>query len=212
MLIRGDHQANEIKIQRHLGIHELTLADPKSVEALTKAPTGFAGPIGLTNVQILADYAIQGLSNFIVGGNEIDTHYINANSERDFTIDVLGDFRQAQAGDLSPDGQGKLETTRGIEVGHVFMLGTKYSQKMNATYLDTHGKSQHAVMGCYGIGVGRTVAAAIEQNHDDRGIVWPIPIAPFHVHLLPISASEAVLTVTNTLYTELQTRPCRGIT
>ncbi|WP_447968736.1 proline--tRNA ligase [Nitrospira sp. M1] len=204
VLIRGDHQANEIKIQRHLGIHDLTLADPESVLALTNAPTGFAGPIGLQGIKILADHAVGILSNFIVGANEADMHYINANADRDFTIDIIGDFRQAQAGDASPHSQAKLETARGIEVGHVFMLGTKYSEKMGATYLDSQGVDHYAVMGCYGIGVGRTVAAAIEQNHDDRGITWPIPIAPFHVHLLPVTNSEQVHEVTNSLYTELQ--------
>ncbi|GJL55424.1 MAG: proline--tRNA ligase [Nitrospirales bacterium] len=204
VLIRGDHQANEIKIQRHLGIHDLTLADSECVRTLTNAPTGFAGPIGLHGLTILADHAVGTLSNFIVGANEADMHYINANAGRDFTIDVTGDFRQAQAGDSSPQSQAKLETARGIEVGHVFMLGTKYSEKMGATYLDSQGAEHNAVMGCYGIGVGRTVAAAIEQNHDDRGIMWPIPIAPFHVHLLPVTNSERVHEVTQALYAELQ--------
>ena len=204
VLIRGDHQANEIKIQRHLGIHDLTLADPESVLSATTAPIGFAGPIGLKNVQILADHAIQTLRNFIVGGNETDTHYINTNRDRDFTIDVIGDFRQAESGDPSPHSQARLQTARGIEVGHVFMLGTKYSEKMGATYLDTQGKEHYAVMGCYGIGVGRAAAAAIEQNHDDRGIIWPIPIAPFHVHLLPVTTSAQVAELTQTLYVELQ--------
>ncbi|GJL50857.1 MAG: proline--tRNA ligase [Nitrospirales bacterium] len=204
VLVRGDHQANEVKIQRHLNIHELTLADTESVQAATNAPTGFAGPIGLHGVKILADYAVGGLSNFIVGANEANMHYVNANRDRDFTIDAIGDFRQAQSGDPSPHSLAKLETARGIEVGHVFMLGTKYSEKMGATYLDSQGTEHFAVMGCYGIGVGRTVAAAIEQNHDDRGITWPIPIAPFHVHLLPVTHSESVQKVTQTLYAELQ--------
>ncbi len=204
VLIRGDHQANEIKIKRHLGIHDLMLSGPESVQSVTGAPIGFAGPIGMKNVKILADHAVQSLRNFIVGGNEADTHYINANRDRDFTIDVVGDFRQAMAGDPSPQSQARLETAKGIEVGHVFMLGTKYSEKMGASYLDDQGKEHFAVMGCYGIGVGRAAAAAIEQNHDDRGIIWPIPIAPFHVHLLPVTSSEQVLQVTQTLYTELQ--------
>ncbi|MGB0911849.1 MAG: proline--tRNA ligase, partial [Nitrospirales bacterium] len=204
VLIRGDHQANEIKIQRHLGFHDLTLANPESVQSVTGAPIGFAGPIGLNNVQILADQAVQNLNNFIVGGNEADMHYTNANHSRDFTIDVVGDFRQAEAGDQSPQSQAKLETARGIEVGHVFMLGTKYSEKMGATFLDARGEEHPAIMGCYGIGVGRAAAAAIEQNHDDRGIIWPIPIAPFHVHLIPVTASEQSQQITQTLYTALQ--------
>ena len=204
VLIRGDHQANEIKIQRHLGIHELTLADPEAVQSATGAPIGFAGPIGLNNVKILADRAVQSLNNFIVGGNEADTHYVNANHSRDFKIDIVGDFRQAEAGDQSPQSQAKLQTARGIEVGHVFMLGTKYSDKMGATFLDDQGQELCAIMGCYGIGVGRAAAAAIEQNHDDRGIIWPIPIAPFHVHILPVTNSEQVLEVTQTLYNSLR--------
>ncbi|MCA9473060.1 MAG: proline--tRNA ligase [Nitrospirales bacterium] len=204
VLVRGDHQVNEIKIQRHLNIHELTLADPETVRAATTAPVGFAGPVGLHNIKILADQAVSLLRNFIVGANETDTHYLNVNLERDFTIDEIGDFRQAQAGDPSPQSSGKLETARGIEVGHVFMLGTKYSQKMGATYLDSQGVAHEAVMGCYGIGVSRTAAAAIEQNHDERGIVWPIPIAPFHVHLIPVTQSELVQTVTERMYVELE--------
>ena len=204
VLIRGDHQANEIKIQRHLGIHELQLANAETVQSITSAPIGFAGPIGLKDVQILADHAVSTARNVVVGGNEADTHYINANPDRDFKIDVIGDFRQAEAGDLSPNSPARLQTIRGIEVGHVFMLGTKYSEKMGASFLDDQGKEHFAIMGCYGIGVSRTAAAAIEQNHDDRGIIWPIPIAPFHVHLLPVTKSALVLETTQTLYLALQ--------
>jgi len=203
VLIRGDHLANEIKIKRCLGLHDLTLADADTVQALTSAPVGFSGPIGLQKIKILADHAVNALHNFIVGGNEADTHCINVNWERDFHIDLVADLRQAQAGDASPMSGGPLQTARGIEVGHVFMLGEKYSKKMEATYLDPNGQEHWAVMGCYGIGVGRTAAAAIEQNHDDKGIIWPIPIAPFHVHLLPVTPSAEVGTVVETLYTEL---------
>ncbi|UCE62559.1 MAG: proline--tRNA ligase [Nitrospirota bacterium] len=203
VLIRGDHQANEIKIKRSLGLHELTLAEPDMVQALTAAPVGFSGPIGLQKVKILADHAVHALHNFIVGGNEADTHFINVNCERDFQIDLVADLRQAQEGDASPMSGGPLQTARGIEVGHVFMLGEKYSKKMEATYLDSNGQEHWAVMGCYGIGVGRAAAAAIEQNHDEKGIMWPIPIAPFHVHLLPVTPSVEVGTVVESLYTEL---------
>ena len=203
VLIRGDHQANEIKIQRHLGIHELILADPESVQSVTGAPIGFAGPIGLKSLKILADQAVHNLQNYIVGGNEADTHYVNANHGRDFNIDVVGDFRQAEAGDQSPQSSATLQTARGIEVGHVFMLGTKYSQPMGATFLDDQGAERDAIMGCYGIGVGRAAAAAIEQNHDDRGIIWPIPIAPFHVQLIPVTKSDRVKETTEELYAQL---------
>ncbi|MEE8125969.1 MAG: proline--tRNA ligase [Nitrospirales bacterium] len=203
VLIRGDHQANEIKIQRHLGIHDLSLATPELVAKVTKAPIGFVGPMGLSQVRILADHAVGVLTNYIVGGNEQDTHFRHVNSPRDFVIHDTGDFRQAQAGDRSPHGGSPLQTTRGIEVGHVFMLGSKYSEKMGATYLDDQGQSHPTIMGCYGIGVGRTAAAAIEQNHDEKGICWPMPIAPFHAQILPVTSSEGVRQTANQLYEEL---------
>jgi len=203
VLIRGDHQANEIKIQRYLGIHELTLATPELVARFTTAPLGFVGPIGLHKVRILADHAVAALSNCIVGGNEPDVHFIHANNERDFTIDAIGDFRHAQAGDPSPRGGSALQTARGIEVGHVFMLGTKYSEKMGATYLDAQGQTHPAVMGCYGIGVSRAAAAAIEQNHDEKGICWPMPIAPFHVQILSVTSSEKVRKASDQIYQDL---------
>ena len=203
VLIRGDHQANEIKIQRHLGLHDLTLASPELVATVTAAPVGFVGPVGLSGVRILADHAVGALSNFIVGANEPDAHLINVNSTRDFVIDALGDFRQAQAGDPSPKSGSPLQTARGIEVGHVFMLGTKYSEKMGATYLDAEGLSHPAVMGCYGIGIGRTAAAAIEQNHDEKGICWPMPIAPFQAQILPVTSSEVVRQASEKIYAEL---------
>lgn len=203
VLIRGDHQANEIKIQRHLGIHELSLATPEMVLRFTTAPVGFVGPIGLQKIRILADQAVAVLNNFIVGGNEPDVHLIHVNIDRDFAIESIGDFRQAQVGDPSPRGGSSLQTARGIEVGHIFMLGTKYSEKMGATYLDAQGQTLPAVMGCYGIGVSRAAAAAIEQNHDDKGICWPMPIAPFQVHILSVTASENVRQASEQLYQDL---------
>jgi len=203
VLIRGDHQANEIKIQRHLGLHDLTLASPELVATVTAAPVGFVGPVGLSGVRILADHAVGALSNFIVGANEQDAHLMNVNATRDVVIDALGDFRQAQAGDPSPKSGSPLQTARGIEVGHVFMLGTKYSEKMGATYLDAEGLSHPAVMGCYGIGIGRTAAAAIEQNHDEKGICWPMPIAPFQAQILPVTSSEVVRQASEKIYAEL---------
>ncbi len=203
VLIRGDHQANEIKIKRHLGLHDLTLASAELVKNITHAPVGFVGPVGLTSVRILADHAVSALTNFIVGGNEPDLHFMNVNATRDFSIDDRGDFRQAQAGDPSPQSGSPLQTARGIEVGHIFMLGTKYSEKMGATFLDAEGQSHPAIMGCYGIGIGRTAAAAIEQNHDEKGICWPMPIAPFQAQILSVTSSEAVRHVSEQLYDEL---------
>ncbi len=200
ILIRGDHEANEIKINRFLGTTEVTLASAETVSAISSAPVGFAGPAGLKNIRIIADHAVKAMRNFIVGGNKNDTHLINANWGRDFAVDVFLDLRQARAGDRSPRSDNRLQEAKGIEVGHVFLLGTKYSQAMNATFLDADGQETLAIMGCYGIGVSRTAAAAIEQNHDDKGMRWPVPIAPFHVHLLPVTASEQVVQTAGMLY------------
>ncbi|HEX2055693.1 MAG TPA: proline--tRNA ligase [Nitrospiraceae bacterium] len=203
VLVRGDHEVNEIKVKRLLGVTELDLAGPEKVQALTGAPVGFAGPVGLKGVKILADQAVRHMRNFVIGANQADTHLVDANVDRDFSIDMVGDLRNAQAGDVSPHGGGTLKVAKGIEVGHVFMLGTKYSEAMSAMFLDAEGKERPAVMGCYGIGIGRTAAATIEQNHDAKGIIWPIPIAPFHVHLLPVSQSQQVVDLAGTLYRSL---------
>ena len=200
VLIRGDHEANEIKINRFLGTTEITLASAETVSAVSSAPVGFAGPVGLTGIRIIADHTVKAMRNFVVGGNKNDTHLINANWERDFAVEAFLDLRLARAGDRSPRSDGRLQEAKGIEVGHVFLLGTKYSQAMNATFLDADGQETPAIMGCYGIGVSRTAAASIEQNHDDKGMIWPVPIAPFHVHLLPVTASEQVVQTAGMLY------------
>ncbi len=202
VLIRGDHDANEIKLKRLLGATNLELAGPALVEKVTGAPVGFAGPLGL-KVRIVADHAVKAARNVVVGGNQQDMHLVDANCPRDFQVEQFADVRNALAGDASPRNDGVLKTTKGIEVGHVFMLGTKYSQAMNASFLDPSGKECLAVMGCYGIGIGRTAAAAVEQNHDDKGIVWPFPIAPFHVHLISLGQSVGVTQAVTTLYTAL---------
>lgn len=203
VLIRGDHDANEIKLKRLLGVTDIELAGPATVEQVTGAPVGFAGPVGL-KVRIVADYAIKGAKNVVVGGNRLDTHLVDVNCPRDFHVEQFADLRNARAGDPSPRKDGVLKATKGIEVGHVFMLGTKYSQAMNASFLDPHGKECLAVMGCYGIGIGRTAAAAVEQNHDDKGIIWPFPIAPFHVHLISLGQSTAAVDAAASLYHALE--------
>ena len=200
VLVRGDHEGNDIKISRLLNTAAVTLADAETVTKATSAPVGFAGPVGLKGVKIVADHAIRAMKNFIVGGNAQDTHLLNANWDRDFTVDTFADLRQAQAGDPSPRSQAPLVAAKGIEVGHVFLLGTKYSQAMDATFLDDQGKDTLAIMGCYGIGVSRTAAASIEQGHDAKGMIWPVQIAPFHVHLLPVTNSELVKETTKSLY------------
>jgi prolyl-tRNA synthetase len=203
VLIRGDHELNEVKLARLLHVTEVRLTESEAVKSLTGAPVGFAGPVGLPGVRIVADHAVHGMRNLVVGANRADTHYVDANQDRDFKVDQFADLRNAQAGDPSPRGTGSLTLAKGIEVGQVFLLGTKYSESMNATILDEKGQERLAVMGCYGIGVGRTAAAAIEQNHDDKGIIWPFPIAPFHVHLVPVSQSAATAEASARLYEEL---------
>jgi prolyl-tRNA synthetase len=203
VLIRGDHEVNEVKLTRLLEVTDVVLADAETVQQVTGAPLGFAGPVGLNHVRIVADHAIKAMKNIVIGANKADTHYQNANLDRDFTVERFADLRNAQAGDPSPRGPGMLTLAKGIEVGQVFLLGTKYSHKMNAAILDDQGKERLAIMGCYGIGVGRTAAAAIEQHHDEKGIIWPFPIAPFHVHLLTVSQSEKTSEAAARLYADL---------
>jgi prolyl-tRNA synthetase len=186
VLVRGDHDVNEAKLKKLLNCDVMNLAGEKVVEDVTSAPSGFAGPVGL-KLKIVADNFVLGMKNFITGANLKDMHYINVNIGRDFEIDGYGDIRMVRDGDLCPRCDGKLRIYKGIEVGHVFKLGTKYSESLKATFLDNEGKERFIVMGCYGIGVGRTVAAAIEQNHDENGIIWPIPIAPFQIMVIPLN-------------------------
>ncbi len=181
VLLRGDRELNDIKLANLLGVDWALMAEDEVVKKTTGAPTGFAGPIGL-KVRVIADTEIQGMADFVVGGNAVDVHYTGANLVRDFEVSQFADIRQAVGGDPCPRCDcGKFESWRGIEVGHVFKLGTKYSEAMDATVLDDQGKARTLVMGCYGIGVGRTVAAAIEQNHDENGMALPMPLAPFQV-------------------------------
>ena len=204
VLIRGDHEVNEIKLKKALGATDLVMVDAATVEKLTGAPVGFAGPIGLKEVPLIADLSVRGLVNVVVGGNAADTHWVDATPGRDFTPDRYADVRSAVVGDACPRCTKPLRIVRGIEVGHVFMLGTKYSEKMKAIYLDKQGQERMIVMGCYGIGVGRTAAAAIEQNHDAKGVIWPAPIAPFHVHVLPLADKDKVLEAAIALETEFE--------
>ncbi|SNB45717.1 proline--tRNA ligase [Geobacter sp. DSM 9736] len=179
-LLRGDHDLNEIKLRNALGCDHVEMASDEQVESITGAPVGFAGPVGLS-VKIIADVAVRGMNNFVTGANAKDLHYKNVRFDRDFTPTMWADIRNVVQGDPCPRcSGGSLEMWRGIEVGHVFKLGMKYSKALKATFLDAEGKEQTIFMGCYGIGVSRTVAACIEQNHDDNGIIFPLPIAPFH--------------------------------
>ena len=180
VLIRGDHELNEAKIKNLLGASVLELANPEQIAEATGGPVGFSGPLGL-KVPIYADNAVKYLRNIGVGGNEKDIHLEGVNLERDFQVTQFADLRNAMEGDRCPHCGGQYSNTRGIEVGHIFKLGTKYSEAMKATFLDADGKANDIIMGCYGIGIGRTVAASIEQNHDDDGMIWPMPLAPFQV-------------------------------
>ncbi len=189
VLIRGDHEVNEIKLKNLLGGHEPELADQATVEKTTGAPVGFAGPVGLT-VRILADYGVKEVELAVVGANEADYHLTGVVPGRDFQIEAYHDLRLAHSGDPCPRCGQPLEVKRGIEVGHVFKLGTKYSESMGARFLDANGQEQLIIMGCYGIGIGRTVAASIEQNHDDNGIIWPMPLAPFEAVVMPLQAQD----------------------
>ena len=204
VLLRGDRELNPIKLANLLEVDWVLLAEDEVVRQVTGAPVGFAGPIGL-QIPVIADSEIRGMADFVVGGNVADVHYIGANHGRDFEVSRFADVRQAVGGDPCPrcDG-GKFESWRGIEVGHVFKLGTKYSDAMNATVLNDKGQSQSLVMGCYGIGVGRTVAAAIEQNHDENGMMLPMPLAPFQVLISMLNPKDAeVRGAAETLYEEL---------
>ncbi|KPJ56887.1 MAG: prolyl-tRNA synthetase [Deltaproteobacteria bacterium DG_8] len=190
VLIRGDQEINEIKLHNLLKTESICLASDEAIEKVTSAPKGFAGPVGL-NIKIIADNSLKTMKNFVTGGNEKDVHLINVNLDRDFQVDSFEDIRFAQEGDPCPRcSDGQLIMSRGIEVGHIFKLGTKYSEALGAKFLDVQGKEKHMVMGCYGIGVGRTVAAAIEQNHDENGIIFPLSIAPFQVIVVSVNPKD----------------------
>jgi len=203
-LVRGDHDLNEIKLKHLLGCEELEMAGEEVVERVTGAPVGFAGPVGL-KIKVVADLVVQGMRNFVTGANGRDLHLKNVNIGRDFAPAIIADIRNVVHGDPCPRCEaGHLEMWRGIEVGHVFKLGTKYSEALRATYLDADGKEQVIFMGCYGIGISRTVAACIEQNHDADGIIFPIPIAPFHCIVSAVSTKDAeVMAACEELYRSL---------
>ena len=205
VLVRGDHEINELKLRAVLKCKDLTLADEAAVVEAAGVVPGFLGPIGL-NLRTLADLGIHGMRGAVTGANESDAHFIQVDQERDFTPAMFADLRLATAGDPCPRcDAGLLETHRGIEVGQVFYLGTKYSEAMGATYLDAEGRERPIEMGCYGIGISRMVAAAIEQNHDANGIIWPLAIAPFQILLLPINYKDGAIRATaDNLYQELQ--------
>ncbi len=204
-LVRGDHELNEVKLKNVLGAQVLEMADANTVEKLTGAPVGFAGPKGLpSDIKVVADFSVAHMKDFVAGANEKDAHFVGLNWKRDIDLPKLHDLRVITEKDPCPRCGGKIEIKRGIEVGHIFKLGTKYSEAMGATFLDSSGKEQPIIMGCYGIGIGRTVAAAIEQNHDDKGIIFPRPIAPFEVIISVINIKDKeILDASEEIYSEL---------
>jgi prolyl-tRNA synthetase len=202
-LVRGDHHLKEAKLKEAAGVEWCNLAEDRTVAEVTNAPSGFAGPVGL-DIPIYADHAVAAMADFVVGANAADAHLTGVDLG-DFKVAGFVDIRRAVAGDRCPRCEdGVYEEHRGIEVGQVFYLGTKYSQAMHATYMDEAGEARVCVMGCYGIGIGRTAAAAIEQNHDDRGMAWPLPIAPFQVEIIPLSMKSEVVALAEKLYADLR--------
>jgi prolyl-tRNA synthetase len=204
VLIRGDEEVNEAKLRSYLKAETLELATDDIVYEVTKAPKGFAGAVGI-KARVVADYSLMNMYNVVMGANKEDYHVKNVNNGRDYKVSEFADVRVIKETDPCPRCGHKLEFARGIEVGHVFKLGTKYSKTLHAAYLDKNGKEQLMQMGCYGIGVGRTVAAAIEQSHDDKGIVWPMTLAPYQVIITPVNVNDAALLKTaETIYGSLQ--------
>ena len=206
LVLRGDHELNEIKAMNLAEVASpLTMLDEEAIKQVAVCDAGSIGVINL-NCPIIVDRAVTIMSDFVTGGNVNGKHLTGVNWDRDAKYDHVQDLRNAHAGDKSPDGKGVIKIARGIEVGHIFQLGDTYTQSMNAVVLNEQGKSQHMTMGCYGIGVSRVVAAAIEQNHDEKGIIWPQQIAPFTVVILPMNMkkSERVKQAANDLYNELK--------
>jgi prolyl-tRNA synthetase len=203
-LIRGDREVNEVKLKNLLGCLHLQLASEQKIKQVTGGPQGFSGPHGLAGIRIVADPTAMELAIAATGANAADRHLVGVVPGRDFTPDLVADVRVARDRDPCPRCDGSLEERRGIEVGHVFKLGTKYSEAMSCVFLDQQGHQQPMVMGCYGLGVGRTLAAAIEQSHDDRGIIWPLPLAPFAVVVLLVNTDhQEVADAAEQLYLDL---------
>jgi len=205
VMVRGDRAVNETKVVNAIGgAIDFNMADAETVKVVTSAEVGFAGPIGINADMLLVDEEVSKMYNFVVGANETGFHYENVNYGRDFKGKV-GDFRNVIEGDKCPKCGDSLTIARGVEVGHIFKLGTKYSQSMGATFIDENGEDKPLVMGCYGIGINRTMAAIIEQHHDDNGITWPLAIAPYHVIVVPVvTKDEEQMRIAEKLYLELK--------
>ena len=204
VLLRGDHEANEAKVRRAIGVATLVPADPETIQKATGAPMGFLGPVNI-KIPMVIDRAIAALATVVVGGNAVDVHLKGVVPGRDFPLDRVFDLRNAEAGDPCPRCGATMVSRAGLEIGHVFKLGTKYSKVMGATYLDEKGVEIPIIMGCYGIGINRIMAAAIEAGHDDNGIIWPLSLAPYQVSLIPLQVNKAeVMDLTRKLEQELE--------
>lgn len=206
VLVRGDHEVNEVKVTNFLHADSLEMATPAETKKYLHASFGSLGPVGVgEDVTILADQYVGDMVNVAVGADEDGYHYVNANIERDFRVDEFGDFKMAQPGEISPDGEGELQFTRGTEIGHIFKLGTRYSKALNAQVLDQNGRQKDVIMGSYGIGVTRLLSAIAEQYADENGLVWPMGIAPFDIHVVPINMKkEEQKDLAETIETQLQ--------
>ncbi len=206
-MVRGDREINEVKLKNLVGcIDDLELAEPFMVRELTHAEVGFAGPVGLS-IPVYADNEVAQMQNFVIGANETDMHYKNVNINKDFTPDVVADIRVIEEGDACPKCGKPIKTAQGIEVGHIFKLGTKYSDALGLKYLDEDGKSKTVTMGCYGIGVTRCLSAAIEQNNDENGIIWPVSIAPYQAVVIPVNSKiEEQSEMAEKIYEELKSK------
>lgn len=206
-LVRGHHELNDVKVKAYFETDNVEMATQDEIVNLLGANPGSLGPIHNKDIKIIADNFVKDLNNIVVGANEDGYHYINANVERDFNIDEYGDFRFILEGEPLSDGSGNAKFAEGIEVGQVFKLGTKYSEAMNAKFLDNQGKAQPLIMGCYGIGVSRTLSAIVEQNNDENGIIWPKSVTPFDLHLITINPKkEEQLELGDKLYSKLQSK------
>ncbi|WP_226528316.1 proline--tRNA ligase [Metabacillus niabensis] len=191
VLVRGDHEVNDIKVKNVYGASVVELATAEEIKEVLHCTPGFVGPINVSEqLEVIADHAVASIVNGVCGANEEPFHYTGVNIERDAKVSQFVDLRFIQEGDASPDGEGTIKFAKGIEVGHVFKLGTRYSNAMNATFLDENGRSQPMIMGCYGIGVSRTLAAIIEQNNDENGILWPNSVTPFQLHIIPVNVKN----------------------
>ena len=205
VMVRGDREVNEVKVTNAIGeVINFNMASPEEVYKATSAGVGFAGPIGIKVDKLFVDEEVANMYNFIVGANETGYHIQNVNYERDFNGQV-GDYRNVTAGEKCPECGGDISISRGTEVGHIFKLGKKYSESMKANFIDEKGKEQPFLMGCYGIGVTRTMASVIEQHNDENGIIWPLALSPYHVSVIPVNVKdEEQVKIANDIYNSLQ--------